>query len=529
MRWRIITSLVFCVSIVTSAAQGGQFVWTYSSSGHVAWHIHEGDLGVYEVFLPVSHPTPWPVVCFIHGAGGEFPDKNHPEMTQIEAMAPILGRWAAENGFAVIVPRYQADEYAEYSAPSQLFRMHDWQWRAEDHLGLALEWLRPTGLLNLEKFAFVGHSLGTMISLKIADSHSVRPNIPVPRVMVLFDPAGYEFVPLLATSPQWHLLRGQNYNTTAYERFPTISPSTHLVCMVAESTWYYSCGYAAPGISFGNSNAGGVVSRAWHNTPCSKKHLLVVLSDYRNGILSEHGSAVDGSPLTSLYWKHAASACKGAFGGTTYHPMSLYELYPMYDSRTRTWYPTSPKFIELSGVYSPVPYVWDTGMVLPRVVDATIPGPLSGEDKLRFLLDVLVENDPIVEPADLEALAELPEDGDTAFLENVLGNGLSWHIMDALVGASLPCTSCRRLNVTRGGVRRDTALTCTCVTCPHSSTRRVGIRFGRTECRSDGTRTDVADSVSNAVLEADSRRHPVAKLTTRCSRGAGSVRSDLGS
>ena len=419
--WRIAFVAVCLTLSVQGTVLGQEFSRLYGADGH--WGAHFTLTGQYDVFAPITRPAPWPVVCFMHGAGGEFPAAD--QGPAIETMWPFLGEWCARNGFLVIVPRYQADknrkyEHSVFRPPNQLFRVHDWQWRAEHRMVKALDWLRAHNVVDEEKFALVGHSLGTMISLKVANLQPLRASVPMPKTLVLIDPAGYEFGPLLSNNPHIHFNRfGLPYNTDGYESFPNISTDTNMVCLIAEDTWHYSHGYSAPGISYGNNNAGGVVSRAFHSTPCARKQISVFLGDPINGAPNEHGSAVDGSPHMEYYWRHVADACRDAFGGPLYSASN-------YAGELHRWWltiPYRPKSVAIANVPDPAPYQWNTGMELPEATAA--------------LLDWIVEMDPIVERSDLEDLIDLLAGMAGMEEADFFGNGVSWHILDTLVGGKL--------------------------------------------------------------------------------------------
>jgi hypothetical protein len=96
---------------------------------------------------------------------------------------------------------------------------------------------------------------------------------------------------------------------------------------------------------FRGDNAGGVVSRAWHNTSAMmRRQCLWVLDNPDLGIASEHlGIYTPG--IREVYWKHTGDALQDAFNGDDYLP-DLSERYSRGQEKVvklPAWFFTIPR------------------------------------------------------------------------------------------------------------------------------------------------------------------------------------------
>ena len=237
-------------------------------------------------------PTPYsaPVVLYLQGYGAIGPDAYHDLMVH-------LGR----KGFTVIYPRY------------------GWPWNsaayeqnAVDALVDALDRLAGPDHVDPDPdhFAVAGHSLGGILSLRIAN-RAKTDDLPIPDAIVLHDAAGY--------------------GTAAYPHIPLedlsdIDPDTLLAFIIAQT-------------SIGEPGATGIVARGWNNTrqiPRDRKNALLIRSDGygKPALISDHFSIVNGE-LDAIdwygYWKPTEAALNCAFFGiqTEYILGSAPEVHDM--------------------------------------------------------------------------------------------------------------------------------------------------------------------------------------------------------
>jgi hypothetical protein len=248
--------------------------YTHAAAAVTAWGRGENRYWLYEPAQPT--PPEAPVLLYLHGYGALEPGGYDPMLTHM-----------ARKGFTVIYPRY------------------GWFWdpwayenNAIDALQAALERLSGPDHVDpdLERFAISGHSLGGILSLRIAQrAGSGEEGIPLPRALILHDGAGY--------------------GTAAYPYMPlddlsAIDPGTLLIFVIAES---------APG----DPSAEGVVRRGWANTPQiprEQRNALLVHSDHHGdpALLSNH-LGVSGDRVDAIdwygYWKPTVAALDLAFFG----------------------------------------------------------------------------------------------------------------------------------------------------------------------------------------------------------------------
>jgi pimeloyl-ACP methyl ester carboxylesterase len=283
--------------------------------------------------------------------------------------------------------------------------------------------------INRNKFALAGHSMGGIMSLEIADR---RPWwLPVPKAVVLHDPAGYEFTPLLATDP--FTVAEEGFVTTDYDRFRNLSSQTQLVALVAKDTWYDSFAGVTSELGFGNGNAGGILSRAWHNTPSTvRKKFLIVWENLSLG-RSNHGAAVRNPFYQAVYWRHTRDALSAAFGGRTYVP-------------NLTADPTGINAYLFSGMPAPLPFAWNCASGLPEGIAELLDDREFLELANEFgetgnlmlglqLLDMLWDADPEF----AMALMMAGTDGGATLGDLLGGTVTNYHPRDALLGSRLAC------------------------------------------------------------------------------------------
>ncbi len=243
----------------------------------VAVSAHLSNTKRYWLFEP-AEPTPdtAPVLLYLHGYGALDPDPY-------DAML----RHFARHGMTVVYPRYGWWWGASHYEDNAIYALRD-----------ALDVLSGAGHVDpeLERFAVSGHSLGGILSLRIANRVEAE-GLPIPRAIVLHDGAGC--------------------GSLAYPHMPLddlgeIDPQTLLALVIAET---------APG----DPGAEGVVRRAWENTPQipreSRNALLVRSHDHGSpALLSNHVAVTTSGRLDAIdwfgYWKPTDAAFSCAFYGT---------------------------------------------------------------------------------------------------------------------------------------------------------------------------------------------------------------------
>ncbi len=246
--------------------------YTHASLSVTAYRSGVQRYWLYEPAEPT--PASAPVVLYLHGYGATEPDAYHDLMAHM-----------ARKGFTVIYPRY------------------GWPWNpavyeqnAVDALVDALDRLAGPGHVDpeLDHFAVAGHSLGGILSLRIANRAKTS-GLPMPGAVVLHDGAGY--------------------GTPAYPFMPLddlsdIDSGTLLAFIVAQT-------------SIGDPGAMGVVRRGWFNTsqiPRDRKNALLIRSDGHGSpaLISDHFSIVN-NELDAIdwygYWKPTEAAFNSAFYG----------------------------------------------------------------------------------------------------------------------------------------------------------------------------------------------------------------------
>jgi pimeloyl-ACP methyl ester carboxylesterase len=319
--------------------------------------------GLYDVYWPALRhkwaAPPYSVVCYLYGAGGEFSRSlQHPRFLD----------FVTRTGCVLIVPRYQSG----YGT----FQPSTWQAAAEARLQAAL---RDHGrLLDPDRFAIVGHSIGGLIALRMAADR--LPGIPAPRAVVLHDGAGFEFSPLLATRPEE---AAAGFRTAAYDDFRGMPRYVQLLALVARETWdtaHDADDVAPPEIGFGNENAGGVLSRAAWCTPAKvRKHFLRVndMPIAFSLAASDHDGPVIHDEYAEIYWRHTADMLAAAFSGRSYTP-DLSGFYPVGE-----W--ARPEVTRLSprAIPRPSPFAWNCALLRPFLelgLSVLDPGHVAGGD-----------------------------------------------------------------------------------------------------------------------------------------------------
>ena len=100
----------------------------------------------FDVYLPESADSPYPVIVFIHGGGFRFGDK--------QMVSPAMVRGFLNAGFAVVSTNYRLSDEATFPAASQ-------------DIGLALEFLRNNADqydIDPDKLVVMGESAGANLA-----------------------------------------------------------------------------------------------------------------------------------------------------------------------------------------------------------------------------------------------------------------------------------------------------------------------------------------------------------------------------
>jgi pimeloyl-ACP methyl ester carboxylesterase len=233
-------------------------------------------------------------------------------------------------------------------------------------------------LLDPDRFAIVGHSMGGLIALRMAADRV--PGVPVPRAVILHDAAGFEFSPLLATRPGE---AADGFRTAAYDDFRDMPRSVQLLALVARATWdtaHDADDVAPPEIGFGNENAGGVLSRAAWSMPAKlRKHFLRV-NDMPLALsleASDHDAPVLYDEYAEIYWRHTADMLAAAFNGRSYTP-DVSGFYPVGE-----WAWPEVTRLRPTAIPRPLPFAWNCALLRPfleRGLSFLDPGHVAGGD-----------------------------------------------------------------------------------------------------------------------------------------------------
>lgn len=407
----------FCINRVPCAAQ-----WQQHPTLTNVWH----KVNEYDFIIPLKegetwNGVRWPTLCYLHGMGGEIGIAGQKE---IEKLYPFLSSWAQQHRIMVIVPRYQFKPSDDLISIS-VFRVAAFQRRSEQLLEQALTDL--AFFIDRNRFSMAGHSLGCLLTLRIASLRAA--GIPVPRALALLDPAGYEVSPLLGTNPLDPMAEGFNMNS--YDDFSGIGWTTQIACLIAEQTWLQSFADLDQGSQFGNSTAGGVISRAWHRTR-ARKHFLRVNS-HPYGPLSQHAGAVDNSIYTPIYWRHVADLLKAANSGATYAPALRLVHTPTF----------VPQVSRLTNIPAPAEYAWKCQHRLPEdVVQAIVRSAHAGvfdSNDLRVLLEHFLSSAQDMWSLNLIDFVLLMHLSDLVQLEERDWEWLSFRFEAAFFKYYLPC------------------------------------------------------------------------------------------
>jgi hypothetical protein len=150
----------------------------------------------------------------------------------------------------------------------------------------------------------LGHSLGAMISLRLAAQPQTVPALPVPEILVLHEPAG-KTTPFIAGNPAWDI---------STQALSGVAPTTRLLIIQAETS---------------ATDPNSVAPDAWLNTPQlarAQKNFLRVFSDHHGqpALVSDHTGVQAGQnvlqvdPLDAIdwwgYWRPTEGALREAFG-----------------------------------------------------------------------------------------------------------------------------------------------------------------------------------------------------------------------
>lgn len=264
------------------------------------------DIGTYTLYEPAGPaPAQAPVVLFLHGYFHVTPD-----------VYDVMLHHLARKGYIVIYPSYGV-----------AWDPANWEMHAINTLDAAMHKLEEPGhvLPDRSKFSIVGHSIGAVLALRLAQLASAAGlvNLPIPRAVVLLDGAGLN-------TPAYPILR--------LDDLSQIDPNTKLLIIMAEDTYRNrlletnQCNYdflqPSTWSSFGCSGF-GVSKLAWTRTPqVVTKNAVVIPTDTHGtpNLLSNHtGVQVDPSsvvpprPLDAIdwaYWKLTVGALNYAVHGT---------------------------------------------------------------------------------------------------------------------------------------------------------------------------------------------------------------------
>lgn len=246
----------------TNYPHGGVTVSAYLDGDDRYW--------IYEPADPA--PDSAPVLLYLHGYGSWTDQPYEQLLTHV-----------ARKGYIVIYPRY-----------GFLWNPEDYEDNAVDALLNALEVLESAGHVNPEydRFAIAGHSLGGILTLRIAHRASFE-ELPTPRALVIHD--------------------GVGINSPAYVHMPLddlsgIPDETLLALVIAQTSLF-------------DPNAAGVLKRAWLITPQIPRELknafLVRSDDYGDPDLVSDHLGVLGWTEDAIdwygYWKPLVAAMNVMF------------------------------------------------------------------------------------------------------------------------------------------------------------------------------------------------------------------------
>ncbi|HWO23027.1 MAG TPA: alpha/beta fold hydrolase [Kofleriaceae bacterium] len=252
---------------------GGARVRTYGSGEEQYW--------LYEPAMPA--PDAAPVLVYLHGYSSREP-----------ALYDALLTHLARKGHIVIYPVYGG-----------LLDPQNYQPNARAAIAAALAELdSPEHVHSDGHFGLLGHSLGTMIALRLAAKPQATPELPVPEILVLHEPAG-KTAPFIEGNPDWDV---------SEQTLIEIAPTTRLLLIQAETS---------------ATDPNSVAPDAWHNTPQlarAQKNFLRVISDEhgRPALVSDHTGVQAGQNVTHFdpldgidwwgYWRPTDGALSEVFG-----------------------------------------------------------------------------------------------------------------------------------------------------------------------------------------------------------------------
>jgi acetyl esterase/lipase len=273
-------------------------------SEHGSVNVYELKEGMFDsyrsvVYVPAS-PTPRkaPVVLFLHGYFDASPDKY-------DAML----RHYARKGYIVIYP-----SYGNGLAPKS------WASNAEAAWKRAIASLPAKGKVepDLDQVAYIGHSIGGMLALHLAQKESASrdPAIPVPKLLIAMESAG---IP----SPA--------YKYIAIDDLSRIPSSTRLLLIMAQETYenrqkdkdLCESGGKEPSRKCDGFVASRMAFTKTSQIPSDRKAAILIPSDMRGeqGLRSEHngvqGECGSGKPLDAIdvwgYWRNTVAALDQTF------------------------------------------------------------------------------------------------------------------------------------------------------------------------------------------------------------------------
>jgi hypothetical protein len=247
-------------------------------------HTAGSDEEQYWIYEPAAPaPDAAPVLAYLHGYGARDPLLYAALLTHL-----------ARQGYVVIFPAYGG-----------LLDPESYQPHARTAISAALSELGTAGHVHANgHFGLLAHSLGAMISLRLAAQPQVTPALPVPEIMVLHEPAG-KTAPIIAGNPAWDI---------STQALSGIAPTTRLLLIQAETS---------------ATDDNSAAPDAWHNTPQlahAPKNFLRVFSDDhgRPALVSDHTGVQAGQdvawvdPLDAIdwwgHWRPTEGALREVFG-----------------------------------------------------------------------------------------------------------------------------------------------------------------------------------------------------------------------
>lgn len=250
----------------------------------------------YSVYLPANpSPKTAPVILFLHGYFDATPEPY-------DAML----RHFAQKGYIVVYPSY-----------GNALNPKAWADNAEESFRRALVYLKEKSPVapDLNRVAYVGHSIGGILALHLAEREAKleKAPIPLPRLITVMDGAGI-------VSPA--------YPSIPIDDLSHIPKDTHLLVLMAEETYLKRledpsrCAETSGEKIKDVCNGVAVNVRAFQKTtkiPDTNKISFLIRSDMRGkiGLRSEHNGAqgycgYKAKPIDAIdtwgYWRYTTAA-----------------------------------------------------------------------------------------------------------------------------------------------------------------------------------------------------------------------------